>query len=402
MTRHVIHSGATASTSGRRGAIAITETLSTMTSIQRRALLSGALAVSAAGLAATSAAAEGVDPLPRWRDGRPRPGVEGLLHLFTATPVVALNEGVHHLQDCWDFLAAVMVHPGFGEVGAIVIELGNARHQDIADDFVTGGIVHKSQLQKIWRDTTQSPSDTGDVPVVFRLLGLARTINLFTPRRRPLRVLLADPPIDWSAVHNPEDHGRLLSQRDTHWADLISREVLASKGKCLTIGGGTHFLRNLPFLGMTPPGTPAPPHIPAVPELIEQSHPGAVSVVHTHALVARDKIAQVEQHVTGWTRPSIAAAAHTPYGTVAAADILGDLPPEMRQRMAGLTVADLVDHVLFVGLRRDLSAAVLDWEIFHEPTYWAELNRRKAISGFPGDLEHLRHEEEPAMFPQDR
>jgi hypothetical protein len=44
------------------------------------------------------------------------------------------------------------------------------------------------------------------------------------------------------------------------------------------------------------------------------------------------------------------------------------------QRLAGLTVADLADHVLYLGPRRDLTSAVPDWELFHELTCWAERN----------------------------
>src|SRR5687767_1644567 len=117
-----------------------------MTPIQRRTLMGGALA----GLAVPALA-----PPPA-----PRPGVAGLLALLRTTPVVALNEGVHHLQECWDFMAAAMFHPGFD---TIVIELGNSRYQAVADDYVTGSVVRKSHLQKIWRDTTQSPFATGDI-----------------------------------------------------------------------------------------------------------------------------------------------------------------------------------------------------------------------------------------------
>lgn len=385
----------TTATFTRRAATPGAETMSAMTSrtVHRRALLGGTLAVAAAaGLAGTSAAE---------RDSRPRPGVAGLLNLLTATPVVALNEGVHHLQDTWDFLTAAMFHPGFRDVDAIVIELGNSRHQNLADDYVTGGLVRKSELHRVWRDTTQSPAATGDVPVIFRLLSLARTINLFTTRGRPLRVLLADPPIDWTQIHGPADLGRFMSQRDVSWAEVITNEVLAKGRRCVTIGGGLHFFRNLPFLGFSPPGTP-PPDNPSVSELIEERHPGTVSVVHTHALVADSAIAEVERQVAGWARPSIAATRHTSYGRLPAATILGNLPPEIAQRLAGLTVADLADQVLYVGRRRELASAGADWEMFFEPTYWAELTRRKTVSGYLGDLDQLRHETDPAMFPQDQ
>lgn len=341
-----------------------------MTSIQRRTLLGGALA----GLAAPAVHA---------------PGVAGLHTLFRATPVVALNEGVHHLQECWDFLAAAMFQPGFD---AVVIELGNSRHQALADDYVNGAVVRRSHLQKIWRDTTQSPFATGDISVLYRVLGLARTINLFTPRS--MRVLLADPPIDWTQVHSRADHNRFLTQRDECWASVIVSEVLAKGRRCVTVGGGLHFFRNLPFLGMTPPGVP-PPDKPNTAELVERAHPGTVSVVHTHAVATPE----VERCVAGWVRPSIVATRHTAYGRLPAAAIIGGLPPEVAQRLDGLTVAD---HVLFLGRRRDLTAAVPEWEVFHEPTYWAELNRRKEITGVPGDLATLRQEAEPAMFPQEK
>jgi hypothetical protein len=362
----------------------------TSRSVRRRAVLGGTLAVAAtAGLTGVARGATGS-------------GVAGLLRLFTATPVVALNEGVHHLRDTWDFLTAAMWHPGFRAVDAIVVELGNARHQDIADDYVTGGLVRRSDLQKIWRDTTQCLSAPGNVPALFQVFDLARAINRHTARERPLRMLLADPPIDWNEVHTPDDFGRFLSQRDTHWAGVISGEVLDKGRRCLTIGGGLHFFRHLPFLGFTPPGTPLPPSQPGVAELVEQRHPGAVSVVHTHAIVAADQVAEVERQIAGWPRPGIAAARHIPYGRLPAATILGDLPPEIVERLAGLTVADLADHVLYLGPRRDLAAAVPEWEVFFEPAYWAELNRRKTVSGFPGDLNLHRHEADPAMFPQER
>lgn len=353
------------------------ESLVGMTSIQRRTLLGGALA----GLAV---------PAVDLRTPGPRPGVAGLLALFRATPVVALNEGVHHLQESWDFLAAAMFQPGFD---AVVIELGNSRYQALADDYVNGGVVRRSHLQKIWRDTTQSPFATGDISVLHRVLGLARTINLFTPRS--MRVLLPDPPIDWTQVHDRDDHNRFLAQRNECWANVIVSEVLAKGRRCVTVGGGLHFFRNLPFLGMTPPGVP-PPDKPNVPGLIEREHPGTVSVVHTHAIAT----AEVERCVAGWARPTIAATRHTAYGRLPAAAIIGDLPPEVAQRLDGLTVADLADHVLFLGRRRDLTAAVPEWEVFHEPTYWAELERRKEITGVPGDLAALRQEAEPAMFPR--
>jgi hypothetical protein len=331
-----------------------------MTSIRRRAVLGGALA----GLAAPA--------LPP----RPAVGVDGLLGLFRTTPVVALNEGVHHLQETWDFLAAAMFRPGFD---AVVIELGNSRHQSVADDYVSGGVVRKSALQRIWRDTTQSPLATGDVAVLFRLLSLARALNLFASRS--LRVLLADPPIDWSAVRTRDDVTTYLMRRGDSWAEVITSEVVDKGRRCVTVGGGSHFFRNLP--------------VPNVVSRLEQTCP--VSVVHTHAVATTPS---VEQCVAGWPRPSIVATRHVAYGRLPATAVIADQLPGGVP--ADLTVADIADHVLFLGHRRDLTAAVPEWEVFFEPTYWAELNRRAALTGLPVDLSSLRQEADPAMFPEER
>ena len=337
--------------------------LSDMTSIQRRTVLGGALA----GLAAAPALRPGTGS---------RSGVDGLLSLFADTPVVAVNEGAHHLQDCWDLLAVAMFRPGFD---AVVIELGNSRYQDVADEYVSGGVVRKSDLQRIWRDTTQSPLDTGDVPVHFRVLSLARALNLFAGRS--LRVLLADPPVDWTRVHTREDLDTFLMRRDECWADVITREVLGKGRRCLTVGGGWHFFRNLPFRN--------------VPVLVEQAYPGSVSVVHTHAMAMT---AQAERCVAGWPRPSVVPTRHSAYGRLPITE-LGSLPPGVDP---GLTMADIADHVLFVGHRRDLTSAVGEWEVYFEPGYWAELDRRREVTGFPGDLTALRREGDPAMFPEER
>lgn len=338
------------------------ESLSGMTSIRRRAVLGGALA----GLAAPAL------DLPTG----PRPGVDGLLALLRTTPVVALNEGVHHLQDTWDFLAAAMVRPG---LDAVAIELGNSRYQQVADDFVNGGLVRKSDLQRIWRDTTQSPAATGDIAVLYRVLTLARAITLFTGRS--LRVLLADPPIDWAAVRTRDDLFAYLVRRDESWAGVLTREVIDKGRRCVTIGGGLHFFRNLP-----------------VPNVVSLLDPDAVSVVHTHAVALSP---EVERCVDGWPRPSIAATRHVAYGRLPASAIIDDQLPG-GGLPADLTVADVADHVLFLGRRRDLAAAVPEWEVFYEPAYWAELNRRKDVTGYPGDLAKLREEANQAMFFEDR
>jgi hypothetical protein len=172
-----------------------------------------------------------------------------------------------------------------------------------------------------------------------------------------------------------------LMRRDENWAAVITREVLDRGLRCVTIGGGSHFFRNLP--------------LPNVVTRLEQKC--RVSVVHTHAVATTP---EVEQCVAGWPRPSIAATRHVAYGRLPATAVIADQLPGGVP--ATLTVADIADHVLFLGHRRELTAAVPEWEVFYEPAYWAELNRRKDVTGLPIDLWTLRQESDPAMFPGER
>jgi hypothetical protein len=333
-----------------------------MPSLRRRTFLGGALAATAT---ATAGVAGTVSAAPNTRTGQPRPGVDGLLNLFAATPVVALGEGVHHLQDTWDFLAVLMQHPRFHAVDAVAVEFGNSRYQSVADAYVSGEIF----------------------PALERVFSLTRAINLYGSRPRPLRVLLPDPPIDWSSVTGRDDLFALLMQRDQSWAGVITREVLDAGQRCITVGGAAHFYRGTPDMSVT--------------ELLEQHHPGSVSVVHTHATVAACREVAVAATIAGWPRPAIAPARRSAYGNLPAPDIFGagSYPPGYLESLADKTVADLCDHILYLGDRAELASAVPDWQVYHEPTYWTELNRRKNLIGLPGNLDSLRHEDEPAMFP---
>jgi hypothetical protein len=170
---------------------------------------------------------------------------------------------------------------------------------------------------------------------------------------------------------------------------VITSEVLDAGQRCITVGGAAHFYRKTSDRSNT------------VTELLDQHHPDSVSVVHTHAAVAAGRDVAVEATLAGWPRPAIAPARRSTYGTLPAPDIFGPgvYPPGFIESLADKTVADLCDHILYLGKRAELGSAVLDWQVYYEPTYWAELNRRRTLVGFPGNLDGLRREGVPAIFP---
>ena len=70
-----------------------------------------------------------------------------------------------------------------------------------------------------------------------------------------------------------------------------------------------------------------------------------------------------------------------------------------RCRASGVSV--LVDEsawVLMVVAGRKLPSRQRS-QVYHDPARWAELNRRGTLVGLPGNLDGLRREGGPAMFP---
>jgi outer membrane protein OmpA-like peptidoglycan-associated protein len=73
-----------------------------------------------------------------------------------------------------------------------------------------------------------------------------RSLNQSLPRSKQVRVLLGDPPIDWSAVRGPADED-MNDWRDAHFAHVVERDVMDRRGKALLFIGGAHISRNVMF-----------------------------------------------------------------------------------------------------------------------------------------------------------
>jgi hypothetical protein len=82
-----------------------------------------------------------------------------------------------------------------------------------------------------------------DNPVYEAFFRAVREVNSSLPRDRHLRVLLGEPPIDWTSVRTFADVVEWDGQRDSHAAELIRREVLEKKRRALIVYGLMHFQR---------------------------------------------------------------------------------------------------------------------------------------------------------------
>ena len=326
----------------------------------------------------------GEEELAALPDLEPLPpnGVEALLGLFDEYPLVALGED-HGIWEIHDFVWSALRHPRFPDkVDALVVEFGNARYQDVIDRYVAGEGVPRSELVRVWRDTTQGGSRVWDSPIYEQTFAVAREVNRGLPPERRIRVLLGDPPIDWAGVERQEDAGRYLEQRDAHYAEVVEREVLAKGHRALLIAGLLHFVRLPP-----PPPDNTGPYNPGVVARLDERAPGRTFVLAfaTGAPVALDPERTQERRLaTELPVPSVARVAGTWLGASGCLMVAGGQP---------LRVEDQVDGVYYVGPGDTWTMAEPSPFLYAaEPAHFAELRRRhELLSGRPLPLDEPQY-----------
>ena len=101
----------------------------------------------------------------------------------------------------------------------VVIEDGNALYQARLDRYIAGGDVPISELQAVWRNTTQP--GRADMTWHRQLLEAIRRVNQGLAPAQGVRVLAGDPPIDWSRMRTAADVAPFMESRDTHFASVV-------------------------------------------------------------------------------------------------------------------------------------------------------------------------------------
>lgn len=171
----------------------------------------------------------------------PQEPVQGIIRLFDTYRIVMLGE-IHGCRQEHDLFRKLIAAPGFAErVNDIVMEFGNARYQEVVDRYIAGETVPLEQVQGAWRDVVGAFGPVS--PVYGEFYSAVRSVNQKLPNERRLRVLLGDPPIDWSRVRSREDIGFYLPFRDQFYASLVRDQVLAMGRKALLVSGTGHFQR---------------------------------------------------------------------------------------------------------------------------------------------------------------
>jgi len=303
-------------------------------------------------------------------------GVTAVLKLFERHPLVALGE-MHGVEQGARFIEQLVRHRDFAaSTTIIVVEFGNALHQAVADAYVAGEDVPPAQLRRIWHDFIGGGPWGFRSPIYPAFFATVRDVNRSLPHDRRIRVLLGDPPLDWSTTHTTADFHAALRDRDTHCARVVAEHVVREHERALLLYGAFHLLRRHPLAG---PETLA--------QLIERDHPLFTIMPHDGIGPGCEEL---EARFASWPIPGLCELSRTWLADHPAEAVLGNhgtVPSPDGTRSdpfaaSGLKLGELFDAYLYLGPRAALTEASANWVAIDDADR-TELKRRYAVSRFP-------------------
>jgi hypothetical protein len=296
----------------------------------------------------------------------PEPAIPAVLSAFDSYEVVAINAG-HGRKDIDDFILALIRDPRFPDkVNDIAVECGNSLYQPVLDRYIAGMDVPFTEVRKVWRNTTQMMcSYSGFFEQFFPLV---RAINQRLPPNKRLRVLAGDPPIDWDQVKTRDDVGRYFN-RDETIASVMEKEVLARHRKALMLFGTFHLMHGQQISAVS---------------TYEKKYPHVTFVISDLGVYETSRFAS-------WPDPSVVRIKGTWLGALSPSDIWppgvriidckvqNGVPPELQK-----PVEEVVDAFLYLGPRDLRLLEQIPADIALDNEYMTELQRRDALTAFPG------------------
>ncbi len=269
--------------------------------------------------------------------------------------VVQIGE-LHRSLQIHTFLQQMLRDPRFVcRVDDVAVEFGNSRLQTLADVYTSGGALTETQITSMYRET--SVPLTWNTPVYRAVYDTVRDINAKHLCAHPVRLVLADAPLEWSKIETPKDL-EPFADRDTAMADMVEREVIAKRHHALLITGEFHAEKK----------TSDEADGLRTAQTIERRHPGALfSIVTVPAPAAAEALRM-------GPAPSFKAA----HGSdIEHASFTMTKPGWTASRPAkGFTIGEVADGVLYVGGDSSLFPSP---QIYLDRVYAKELRRRAAI-----------------------
>jgi hypothetical protein len=317
-------------------------------------------------------------PVNDAQDAIAEPAIPGILKAFETFEVVGIP-AAHGQKDIDDFILSLIRDPRFPtSVNDIVVECGNVRYQSTLDRYIAGENVPFSEVQHVWRDTTVQQM-CGASGFYEQLYPLVRSLNQQLPPTNRLRIVAADPPIDWSKIRSYEDLTPFFD-RDGSIASVMETEVLSKHRKALMLFGVFHLLHG-----------GGPGQGDAVTRY-ERHYPGRTFVITDLGSYGSGDDSLAGLNASGGIWPSLLKTKNSTLGSLGLdsffqSPITADQDCNVTDAFAGTsskTVADQVDAFLYLGPQKSLLAEPLPADIALDRAYRSEWLRRMKLVGLPG------------------
>ncbi|MBK7908663.1 MAG: hypothetical protein IPJ78_19235 [Gemmatimonadetes bacterium] len=305
-------------------------------------------------------------------DSTPPAAEDAILAAFDSAWVVALGENHGH-REFHELLLRVLRRPRAPEViDDIAVEWGNGLYQGVIDRYVDGREVPWDSVTMSWRNTIVSPNTVWDAPVYERFFRELRAINAGLAPERRYRVILADAPVDWSAVDSAPQL-RPFFDRALAMAESVRRESLLRGRRVLFVAGGLHVARR-PRAQPSRSGVPTGEITPVA--WLELRHPGATYVIQSFGSPSDPGA----RGLVGAGAPRVVPLRASPLGDIPAnaTSTLRDRDGKRPDVYGRATLRHIVDAVILW----DPSARTFedaDPSTYRVEWYWAELDRRSLM-----------------------
>jgi hypothetical protein len=314
-------------------------------------------------------------------------------------------EAAHNGKDIDDLILSLIRDPRFPAlVNDIVVECGNMRYQPILDRYIAGENVPFTEVQHVWRDTTVFQM-CGASGFYEQLYPLVRSLNQRLPATSRLRIVAADPPIDWSRIRSYEDL-RLFFDRDVSIASVMEREVLSKHRKALMLFGIFHLVHG-----------GGPGEGDAVTRY-ERHYPGRTFVIAGgFGYYGTNDESLADMNAPGGVWPSLLRTKNNRLRSLSldsffASPIWTDENCNVSEAFAtsrSKTIADQIDAFLYLGPQKLLLTEPLPADIALDRAYRSEWLRRMKLVGLPApstledlDAQIVARAGEPMAIPPTR
>ena len=308
----------------------------------------------------------------------PEAAIPAIIGAFNSYEIVAMP-AAHGEKDIDDLILSLVRDARFPKtVNDIVVECGNMRLQSILDRYIAGEDISFDEVRHVWRDTTVQQM-CGTSGFYEQLFPLIRALNRTLPVDSRLRVVAADPPIDWSKVHSYDDL-RPFFDRDGNIASVMEAEVLSRHRKALMLFGYAHLIHG---------GGPGDGD--AVTRY-ERHFPGRTFVIGEFGDydVRNEPFASLSAPGGIW--PSLIRTKGSSFGKLPLdafieSPIATDKDCNVREAFPAdpsHTVADRIDAFLYLGPQRPSLVEETPANIVLDRVYMTEWLRRMRVVGMPG------------------